>query len=102
MLTALVAIEGDSGIYEMEVIEVDGRLWLVPTWLDTLDGKTSVPERIVLLGQFEHVPRGGPEGQTVVTRPVPRPVFYSNDPQAEAPGFVVHLHPARRNAVPDH
>lgn len=101
-LTALLAYEGDNGVYLMDVAERDGRIWLVPNWLDTLDGTQSAPERIVPLDQFPHEATPGGQADFVLTSPVPKSLFYGDDPQAEAPGFEVYLHPARRSAAPDH
>ena len=80
----------------VDTIGYKGKLWLVPEWIDTLDGKLTKPTRIVCLDGFP-VEKNNPalsgvpvtEAQWVLTIPVPRALLTAE----KANGVEIVLNP---------
>jgi hypothetical protein len=75
---AVFPLEGEGQIYQCTAIEFEGQIWLVPNWLLSPDGKYDMPERIILLAQFQHqrLDPPGPTGEEfVVNVPIPKALF---------------------------
>jgi hypothetical protein len=75
---AAFPLEGESHVFQCTAIEFEGRIWLVPNWLSSPDGKYTMPERIILLEQFQHqrLDPPGPTGENfVVNVPIPKALF---------------------------
>ena len=79
-----------GAVHSMDVIEHDGRCWLVPKWLYRDDRPTTKPERIVLL---DTIPHKRTKDRFVVEVPVPRYLFKGAVPPEEAGQYVVILQP---------
>lgn len=74
-------------IYKADTISLEGKLWLVPGWLDTPDKKHTMPRRLIHpLGQ-EFLPFGK-EGY-VLSFPVPKELFDERTPKLPIDGFEV-------------
>jgi len=90
---AMVAIEGEAAIYKMDAIEYQGKFWLVPTWLDSPDGKQSKPLRLILLDSLQHQrldPSGGSRADFAVNNPIPKAVLDGRAPQQQ--GFSLNMY----------
>jgi hypothetical protein len=90
---AMVAIEGESSIYQMDAIEHEGKFWLVPTWLDSPDGKQSKPLRLILLDSLQHQrldQSGGAPADFAVNNPIPKAVLDGRPPKQE--GFSLNMY----------
>ncbi len=96
-LTAVVIVGGS--LVQCDVIEFDGKRWLVPNWLDFPDQGFSIPERIVLLDLIQHQQGAGPN-QLVVNGSIPKAVFEGPVPSKEAGGYVVIQRPDIRVPLP--
>jgi hypothetical protein len=79
---AMVAIKdaGESGLYEMDVIEYEGEPWLVPEWLQHTEEGWMAPIRIIrMFGlQFQQ----GAWTDYLINAPIPKAVF-DGDPSPE-------------------
>ena len=93
ILRVVLSLEGSSGISRCDAFEGEGRIWLVPEWLEFQDGSARYPERLVPLDQFDHQKHPGDDAEYLITQPIPRAVFYSKSPEKEANGYEVHLNP---------
>lgn len=78
-----------TSICEMDVIEYDGKFWLVPEWLDNPIQKVTKPMRMVSLETIRHSRMRGAKQEFVVEFPVPKYVFEGRIPSAEADKYVV-------------
>jgi hypothetical protein len=78
-----------GGIYRMDVIEFQGRNWLVPEWLDYKDAKVSMPVRIVCLDLLPHQTSNSSEYQFVVSGPIPKSVVEGRAPPELAKQYLV-------------
>ena len=63
---AYILVVDSNGIHTndfMDVIEYDGKFWLVPDWLDNSDRTMSRPTRIVSMEKLRHsrTPGANPE-----------------------------------------
>jgi hypothetical protein len=64
-----------GGIHKADTIRHDGKLWLVPNWLDTPDGKWTMPTRIIRMDTLPHAPFG--VDQFVLNDPLPKSLSMS-------------------------
>lgn len=90
-------IEDSGSIAHGSAIKHEGKLWLVPQWLDTPSEQTTQPERIICLDGLPYQLDGKLGGKTfdyLLQRPIPTAVLYGPNPSQEAGGFVVELKPA--------
>lgn len=87
---AIVGV-GDQMV-KCDVIQVEGKLWLVPTWLDTPDGKWTSPARMISLDLIPHED-AGPEGWSgcryIVTSPIPKYVLDGRSLPGVPSAFVI-------------
>lgn len=80
----------DDGIDEIDTIEYEGALWLVPEWIDTARKGWSRPARIVCLSLLEHTPMPPESGcRFVVANPIPTAVLGGQVPPQSASQYVV-------------
>jgi hypothetical protein len=87
----MVAFEGEDTIVTVDTIEYQGKMWLVPEWLDLETGEWTVPARIVLLGSLLPHPKDSPGGEWdfVLNRPISRAVFRGQIPPGQEEKYVV-------------
>lgn len=73
MKSALVYTTGNSGeTFKMDCVEREGKTWLVPTWIESLDGRYKVPARLILLDNLPHeVTPGAPFGDFLLNIALP-------------------------------
>ena len=103
ILTAMVAFEnpGSGTIYKADVIEREGKHWLVPEWLENLQEGWRSPLRIVLLDVLPHqVTTGSAFGDFVLTSPIRRDIFDGKVPASADPRYVVVEGPDSRFPLP--
>lgn len=102
-LKAMVILSDDDGkggqIHSVDVIEFEGKAWLVPEWLDSPDAKVTMPARIVLLDSLKHS-RGEASPQVVVDDPIPKSIFDGRAPPAIKARYVVIERPDLRLPLP--
>ena len=81
--------DGKHAIYYADVIDYEGKFWLVPQWIDMPAQKSTTPLRIVSLEtmKYHHLPGRKPE--FVVQNPVPRYVFDGQIPSEKAAEYIV-------------
>jgi hypothetical protein len=94
--TAMVGAGSD--IFTVDVIEHEGKKWLVPLWLDNTDEGWSTPARIILLDllKHQHVPSGKP-ADYILNDPVPINLLEADQDQSPiAIGYVVVHRPEIR------
>jgi hypothetical protein len=90
------------GVHHMDVIEFDGRLWLVPEWKDYRESGHTMPARMVSLENIPHSAHLQTKGtQVTVSFPLPWDVFdgsiTSDDDRTyvilEAPNIAMTIRP---------
>jgi hypothetical protein len=88
-----------SAMTKADAIEHEGKLWLVPNWLDTPDGKWTMPTRIV---RFDNLPHSDLRGRSqidfVLDGPMPKELFDARTPQPPVAGIEYHELPNIRIA----
>ncbi len=89
--TMMAFSDGADGIiYKVDTIEYEGKIWLVPEWLDNAVGGWRIPARIILLDVLPH--QKTPDGPVnfVLTYGIPKSVFFHGQiPPQSKYSFVV-------------
>lgn len=75
ILKTLVSIEGEGNLYTCDTIQYEGKMWLVPQWIDTLGTGKSMPVRIIQLDVLPHQKSSFAGHDFVLTYPIPKAVF---------------------------
>jgi hypothetical protein len=91
--TLVIRIDDTHHVAFMDVIEFEGKFWLVPEWLDNASLGVSMPVRIISLEKIRHSRSAG-HPEFVVDDPIPKSVSDGPIQPAEAHGFVVKERPA--------
>jgi hypothetical protein len=78
----------ESGIFEMDTIEHEGMLWLVPEWIETQRKGWSRPARIICLSPLLHS-GGPPPRHYALQNPIPKGVWIGQIPPQLATQYVV-------------
>jgi hypothetical protein len=66
----------DGGIFKCDTIEYQGKMWLVPEWLENPKAGWTMPARIILLESLPHqTTTGNAFGDFVLNQPIPKAVF---------------------------
>ncbi len=70
--------DAPANIYRFDGIEYDGKVWIVPRWLDPPGTEKTRPTRIILLDKLKHqkLKPGHPFGDYLVNEPIPKSVLY--------------------------
>jgi hypothetical protein len=76
-----------SAIHKVDTIEHEGKLWLVPHWLDSPSEGVTRPNRIIRPVGAAFAPYG--EGEFVLEKPVPKELLARETPKAPLPGYEV-------------
>lgn len=99
LLKTMVTLEGD--IIRVDTIEHEGKLWLVPGWIDSPSEGWSSPERIILLDELPHqrMAPGNP-ADWVLNCPMPKAVFAGQIPKQSPYRFVVLERPDIKFHIP--
>jgi hypothetical protein len=68
---------GGGAIQECDAIEYDGKLWLVPQWLDEPGSGTTKPRRIIRIDSLPHEPITNPAFglDFILSGPLPKAVL---------------------------
>ncbi len=97
VLKGTVCISDDpelgTTICKIDAIEYDGKIWLVPEWLDKLGEGWSMPVRIICLDTLQHqrIASGNPD--FVVNNPIPKSVLDGKIPPQSDTLYVVVENP---------
>jgi hypothetical protein len=71
-----VAVPGLGKIESYDAIEHEGKLWLVPHWIDNLTRKETRPFRIIRFDNLAHQSTKGAQwGDFALTHPLPPALF---------------------------
>ena len=93
ILKTLVFFSGDpelqGQICAMDTIEFEGKMWLVPEWLDNREEGFSYPARIILLDTLPHEKSKSPLEDFLLTDPLPKAVFDGQVPPESELDYVV-------------
>ena len=82
---AMAGNDTDGTIYKIEAIEYDGKLWLVPRWLEVPARGVSMPARII---RFDNQPHQRlPDGDYLLNGPIPKVLLGPTTPKQQVPGF---------------
>lgn len=89
---AKATVGTDTGkLIQVDVIEWQGKVWLVPQWLVSLDQKTRRPRRIICLSNLQHQVPGPGKWGYVVNNTVPESLMGEGVPERVQGFFVVEL-----------
>ncbi len=97
----LMYYEGENDILCIDTIEYDGKLWLVPHWIEAPTEGWKMPARIVLLDSLDYrtEPSDAPADYLLKT-PMPRDVFEGRIPNGSEGEFVVIERPDVKIPIP--
>jgi hypothetical protein len=87
-----------GAIHLTDTIEHDGKLWLVPHWLDTIDGRWTSPARIIRIDLLRHSRFGASE--YLLNDPLPKELFDERSPKEPIAGYEVVELPEIQFATP--
>ena len=101
MLLPVVNVPTDGAeILEMNAIEFEGQLWLVPEWLENQDERWSTPTRIIALDPSQYQGSSS-SGRYIVSRPIPKSVLAGRVPPELAGRYRVVERPDIRIPWPE-
>jgi hypothetical protein len=88
ILKALVSVM-DVGFSKCDAVEFDGKLWLVPRWLDFPAQGLTEPARLVRFDTLLHqaTPNSPQEVDYVLDQPIPGELFEIRTPKQPILGF---------------
>lgn len=92
----LVALEGTNRIVKVDTIRHDGRLWLVPEWIEVPSEGWSRPRRIVLLAEEAVEPTTTGGATFLLKTPMPKAVLDGLSRSGSAGEYVVVEEPEIR------
>jgi hypothetical protein len=94
ILKALVTLaDGDGGLLVADVIEHQGKKWIVPTWSEYPTEGYKKPERIICLDSLRHQKGSLLPVDFVVNDPIPKSALYGPDQPAANSGYLVVRQP---------
>lgn len=90
---AVYFIEGDENAYEYQsmVIEHNGSLWLVATWLESNDTGKRYPDRIIPMDNLPHIVQS--DGLIRLGMLMPRELVSQECSQSLLKKFCAEMHP---------
>lgn len=88
----LIDLDALGHTLDVDTIEHEGKLWLVPEWNDTIDGKVTMPARLICLAELplEKNTSGGP-ADYVLQHPMTKAILNGQIP-IELAGKVQVVH----------
>jgi hypothetical protein len=91
ILKAMVGSADSGELFQVDVIEHDRKLWLVPHWLDVPAQGVSKPARIIRMDILPHQknPPNSPYGDYVLNVPIPKALLNPQTPKRTIAGFEV-------------
>ncbi len=97
----LIYFEVGAGIFLIDTIEYDGKMWLVPDWLEAPSEGWKTPARIILLDSLYHQPfPSGSRYDFLLKLPMPKDVFEGRIPKELEGEFVVKERPDVKFPIP--
>lgn len=95
ILKAMVGSADSGEIFQIDVIEHDNKLWLVPQWYDVPAQGVSKPARIIRMDTLRHqkIAPGGLHGDYILNVPIPTALLNLPTPKQPVPGFEVQEMP---------
>jgi hypothetical protein len=97
----VLAYDDRPGLYSMDAIEHEDKLWLVPSWLEHPSGKYQIPMRIICLETFPHQRTPDTPGiDFALNVPLPRAACEGRHQAPAKPVVVVKEIPDLRYPVP--
>jgi len=100
-LKTVVAIQGGNSLFLSDTIEYEGKLWLVPEWLESPTEGYKIPARIICLSNLTFQKLGGTfPADYSLSVPVPKAVFDGTHQQPSTLGYVVVERPDIRFPIP--
>ena len=88
IFTAMFGNDTDGIVHKCDAIEYDGKLWLVPHWLEVLQQRVSKPARMI---RFDNQPHqalcGSKFGDYLLNGPVPKALLERTTPGQPIAGF---------------
>lgn len=91
---------GKGIIYKADTIEYEGKMWLVPTWLETPSVGWKTPERIVCLDELPYQKASFGDADFILTNPIPKDVLFGQITDQSIFKSVVIIRPDIRIAIP--
>jgi hypothetical protein len=82
---AMVAV--DDGVYKIDAIDYEGKLWLVPHWLDMPAQGVTMPNRIIRFDILPHAKSQGGSWDFLLHSPIPKELIANETPQAPVAGY---------------
>ena len=79
----------DGQLYRMDTISYQGKMWLVPSWLDNAQKGWRIPERIIWLDVLPHQATPGGPTDFVLSAGIPKAVCDGQIPQQPEGLFLV-------------
>ena len=75
LFKTLVCFDDSGAWYKVDTIEYEGKMWLVPDWIDMPEEKCKRPTRIICLDALRH--QNTPQGSAdfLLTYPMPKSVW---------------------------
>lgn len=89
----MVMLADKPGLVTIDTIECEGKLWLVPKWLEFPDERCSRPERMVRIDQFDHQEMPGWETASLLRKPIPTAVLHGVSDEQMPTGFEIRFQP---------
>ena len=77
---ATVQSEDDGALYEIDLVEHDNELWLVPHWYDVPAQGVTKPARLIRLKSLRYQPPVGAGGPYIVNTPIATALLNSPHP----------------------
>jgi hypothetical protein len=90
MIFKVLVIDVENGtIAKCDGIEHEGKLWLVPHWLEVPAQGVTKPARIIRFDSIPHqrTPNSRQGVEYVINYPIPKELFGSQTPRQAIPGF---------------
>jgi len=91
---------GDNKIYHADTIEYEGKLWIVPTWIESPFLSYKLPERIVCLQTLRHQKSDTHGVDYILNDPIPRYVLYGQIPHTSEYAAIVRIRPDIKVPIP--
>ena len=94
---AIVKSEDDGLFYELDIIEHDNELWLVPHWYDVPAQGVTKPTRLIRLKSLRYQPPAG-DLRYIVNTPIPTALL--NRPTPKLPTFGIEVREIPEISIP--
>jgi hypothetical protein len=85
-------VKTEDGTYSVDIIQYEGGLWLVPSWLDTPYPKMRKPARLIRLDALAHKDLGflmPDHRRLVLDDPIPKSVLFGPYQSLQEPRYEV-------------